>query len=70
MKVAGDIREASKQGEFPGTWGIREQVQVARFLEFFPFVEAYREAVLNFFEEETSEHVINMCIKLYNSDGL
>lgn len=69
MKVAKLIREASSQGSYPGSWGIREQIKVARKLRRHPFIEAYRLAALNFFEPETMNFVIDTFLKAVNSDG-
>jgi len=70
MKVSKFLREASQLGEYPGSWGIREQIKVARKLRRHPFIEAYRLAALNFFEPSTVQEVIDSYIKVVNSDGL
>lgn len=63
LKVSEDIRTMSKDGEFPGTWGIRENVKVARKLRYYPFEEAFRMAALNHFEPEVRAMVIESSIK-------
>lgn len=70
MKVSTDIRQASDNGDFPGTWGIRENVKVARKLAWYPFVEAYRMAVLNYYEPETAAFIIDSSIKTIRADDI
>lgn len=62
MKVAEDIREMARQGTFPGSWGLRQQIKVARKMAWYPFEEAYRMAALNYYEPETAEHVVQTSI--------
>jgi MoxR-like ATPase len=59
MAIATDIREASKQGSIPFTWGIRQQIKVARKLPFYPLVEAYKRAALDFYEEQSVQLVLD-----------
>lgn len=70
LRISEDIREQSQNGEFPGTWGIRENVKVARKLRWYPMEEAYKMAVLNHFEPETREMVINGVIKTIHDETL
>lgn len=63
MTISTDIREKSKEGEFPGTWGIRENVKVARKLPWYPLEKAYRMAVLNHFEPDTRAMIVEHSIK-------
>lgn len=62
LKVSADIRELSKEGEFPGTWGIRENLDVAGNLAWYPFEEAFRMTALNYFEPETAKFIIESSI--------
>lgn len=70
MKVSTDIRAAVENGDFPGTWGVRENVKVARKLAWYPFVEAFRMAQLNYYEPETSEFIIANSIKTIRPDDI
>lgn len=70
MKVSTDIRAASEAGDYPGTWGIRENVKVARKLAWYPFVEAYRMSALNYFEPETAAFIIDSSIKTIRSEDI
>lgn len=60
MSVANDLREASKQGTIPFTWGIRQQIKVARKTQWYSAVDAYKRAALDFYEEETRTTVIRI----------
>lgn len=66
LKVSTDIRAAVEGGDYPGTWGIRENIKVARKLRWYPFIEAFRMAALNYFEPETAAFVIDNSIKTIN----
>ena len=50
MKVAADIRGAVDDGSLPVTWGIGNQLKVARALKYFPVEECYRMAIGDFLE--------------------
>ena len=67
LKVSTDIRAAVESGDYPGTWGIRENIKVARKLRWYPFIEAFRMAALNYFEPETAAFVIDNSIKTINA---
>ena len=55
MKIAVDLREMSDQGTFPGTWGIREQIKVARKTRWYKnLTTAYKRASLDLYERETA----------------
>ena len=43
----------SDNGELPITWGVRNQIKVARATAWFPFERAYRLAVLDYLEPDT-----------------
>lgn len=72
MKVSADIREAAKpeNGDFPGTWGIRENVKVARKLAWYPFVEAFRMATLNYYEPAIAAFIIDNSIKTIRAEDI
>jgi hypothetical protein len=58
-KVAIDIREASEQGRYPGTWGIALQVAVARQLQWFTPIVAYKSAALDWYDPKTVEVIFD-----------
>jgi MoxR-like ATPase len=58
-KVAVDIREASEQGTYPGTWGIALQVKVARKLQWYTPMVAYRRSALDFYDPQTVELIMD-----------
>lgn len=70
LKVSSDLRQLSHDLEYPGTWGIRENIKVARKLAWYPFIEAFRMAALNYFEPETANMVIENSIKTIRGDDL
>lgn len=70
LKVAQDIRTKSKNRDYPGTWGIRETVKVARKLAWYPFIEAFRMAALNYFEPDVAAEVIDHSIKTIRADDV
>ena len=70
LKVSEDIRAASDAQDFPGTWGIRENVKVARKLAWYPFVEAFRMATLNYYEPETAAFIIDNSIKTIRAEDI
>lgn len=59
MRIAADIRQLVAQGSYPGTWGIRQQIKVARKTRWYGFVDAYRRSALDFYEPETAKLVLN-----------
>lgn len=60
LKIAEDIREASRQGSVPFTWGIRQQIKVARKTQFYGLVDSYRKSALDFYEPQVREIVITI----------
>lgn len=60
MGVAADFRVAGEQQAVPFTWGIREQIAVARLTEDFSLPMAFKCAVLDFYEPQ----VVEMCLKM------
>lgn len=60
VKIAGDIRISAEQGLVPFTWGIRQQIKVARKTQFYGLLTAYRRAALDFYEPETREVVMKI----------
>ena len=62
MAIAKVIREMSDAGELPITWGVRNQIKVARATAWFPFERAYSLGVLDYLEPETKA-MVNEIIK-------
>lgn len=60
MSVAKTLREMSDNQELNITWGIRNQIKVARALQAFDLAQAYRIGVLDYLEPETKEMVLNV----------
>ncbi|AUV60690.1 ATPase [Gordonia phage SteveFrench] len=60
MSIAKTIREMSDNDEVPLTWGIRNQIKVARATAWFPIEKAYNLAVLDYLEPETKAMVGNV----------
>ena len=60
MGVAKEVRGLSKQGTLPITWGLREQIKVARALRWFEPITAYKRAVGDFMEEEAREVLLDV----------
>lgn len=69
MKVSEDLRQMSHDQEFPGTWGIRENLDVAGNLAWYPFEEAFRMSALNYFNPEIVETIVKTSIKTIRVDG-
>lgn len=65
LKVSADIREMAKPsvGEFPGTWGIRENVKVGRKLAWYSFTEAFLMGGLNYYEPDTRNFIVTKSIQ-------
>ena len=55
MGVAKELRELSKEGTLPITWGIRQQIKVARALRWFEPRTAFRRAVGDYLEPEAQQ---------------
>ncbi|UTN91247.1 AAA-ATPase [Gordonia phage PokyPuppy] len=60
MSIAKSIREMSDASEVPLTWGIRNQIKVARATAWFPVEKAYSLAVLDYLEPETKATVLEV----------
>lgn len=59
MGVAKDIRALANDGELPITWGLRQQIKVARALRWFDPITAYRRAVGDYLEPQAQESLLN-----------
>lgn len=61
MKIANELRSlAAQDGGLPISWGIREQIKVIRFLDYFPPRQAYRRAVADFLEPATRNLILGV----------
>lgn len=58
LAIAEDIRAFASEDEFSGSWGMRQQIKVARKLGYYSWEEAYRMAALNFYEPEMVDLVL------------
>lgn len=66
INIAKDIREAADQGIYPGSWGIRQQIKVARKTRRYNLPRAYKQSDLNYRDPETA----SLVLKFVNShDG-
>lgn len=59
MGVAKSLREMSQQEDLPFTWGIRQQIKVARATEYFDLEDCYKMAATDNLEPEVAEVVLN-----------
>lgn len=69
MRVATNIREMSDNGELPLTWGVRNQIKVARATAWFPVQKAYALGVLDYLEPETKVMVNELIASALKSEG-
>lgn len=58
LTVAASLRKLSREQTLQVSWGIRQQVQVARLLPYFEFVDAFRMAVTDYLEPEQADLVL------------
>lgn len=60
IKIAADIREAAdpEHGHLPITWGLRPQIAVARKTRWYSLEMAYRRAITDRLEPQTSEEIL------------
>lgn len=59
MEVAGKLRQLSTDGTLQVSWGIRQQVKVARLLPYVDFAEAYRLAAADSLEPQQQRLIID-----------
>lgn len=57
-KIGKDLREFSEQGTFPGTWGIRQEIKVARKTAHYDLITSYRRAVLDALDPQVAKLVV------------
>lgn len=60
MGIAKDLRLLSKNESLPITWGVRQQIKVARSLKYFEFPQAYRLAAADYLEPESQEMILDV----------
>ena len=60
MKVATQLRSMSESEDLPVTWGIRQQIKVARATEHFDLEDCYKLAVTDNLEPEIAEVILNV----------
>lgn len=60
MGVAADLRGLCKEGTIPASWGIREQIKVARALRWFEPKTAYKRALGDFLEPEARDAMMDV----------
>lgn len=58
MKVATDLRALSDEGTIPISWGIRNQVKVARLRKYMRWVDAFRAGVVDSLEPVQGEAIM------------
>lgn len=66
MKIAERLREMSDNGELPVTWGVRNQIKVARATRWFGMSKSYNLGVLDYLEPDTKEMVANVVTSVVN----
>lgn len=58
LSVATELRKLSREQTLQVSWGVRQQVQVARLLPYFDFVGAFRMAVTDSLEPEQADLIL------------
>jgi MoxR-like ATPase len=59
MRVSGDIRKLCKEDTIPVSWGVRQQIKVARLLRWFDPITAYRMASADYLEPEAQQAMLD-----------
>lgn len=60
IKIAADIRAQSDEDALPITWGVRQQIKVARALRWFDLPTAYRLAAADYLDEEAQVAILDI----------
>jgi MoxR-like ATPase len=60
MTIASEIRGLCKEDTLPITWGIAQQIKVARASRWFDMVTSYRRAIGDYLEPEAQEVLLNV----------
>lgn len=59
MSIAKDLRGLSEDGTLPVTWGVAQQIKVARGMRWFEPITAYKRAIGDFLEPEAQEVLLS-----------
>ncbi|ADD80855.1 AAA protein [Rhodococcus phage ReqiDocB7] len=59
MKISAELRKLGEDGALPVTWGIRQNIKVARALRLFSMPEAFRLAAADYLEPEAREMILS-----------
>lgn len=65
MKIASDIREMVDAGTIPVTWGMASQIKVARLMQHYSPMTAYRLALLNYLDPQVATPVVESIRSIY-----
>lgn len=60
MAIAADIRGLIEVGSLPISWGVRNQIKVARACRWFDLVQAYRLGAADYLEPQAAEELLNV----------
>lgn len=60
LNIADDIRQLSRDGVIPCSWGIRNQIKVARVKRYMSWTDAYRTAVVDSLEPEAGQAILDV----------
>ena len=62
MAIAVELRGLCKEGTLPITWGIAQQIKVARASRWFDMVTSYRRAIGDYLEPDAQEVLLD-CVR-------
>jgi MoxR-like ATPase len=62
MSIATELRALCKEGTLPVTWGIAQQIKVARASRWFDMVTSYRRAIGDYLEPEAQDVLLD-CVR-------
>lgn len=68
MRISQDIRRLCKEDTIPVTWGIRQQIKVARLLRWFDPITAYRMASADYLEPEAQQAMLD-AVRMHIEEG-
>lgn len=60
IKIGADLKEASESGLLPGSWGIRQQIKVAKKTKYYGLERAYKQASLNYFDPNIASEILTL----------
>jgi len=67
MSIAGDLRRLANDNVLSASWGIREQIQVARLTAWFSLAKCYRRALGDALEPEARQMILDV-VKTYHAE--